>query len=55
MFKNKYNIEEPEYLEKHYWNSGIHLWKKNIKGDEITKKIIKPLKKKTSLYAMEAF
>lgn len=55
IFKNKYHIKEPEYLAKHYWEAGIHLWKKNVKGEEITKKIIKPFNKENIFICNEAY
>ena len=39
----KKKILKPDYLRKHYWNNGVHLWNKNIIGKEISDKIIKPI------------
>lgn len=54
MFPKK-TISNPEYLRTHYWDSGVHLWKKNKKGNEITETIIKPLKNKNLYICNEAY
>lgn len=54
MFKNK-KIEDPDWINKHYWEAGIHLWKKNINGDKITKNIIKPYQNENIYICNEAY
>lgn len=36
----KKKIGKPDYLRKHYWSNGVHLWDKKIKGDIVSDKII---------------
>jgi monoamine oxidase len=55
MFKRKYQIKEPNYVDKNYWEGGIHLWKKNVNGDEITKTILKPFENENIFICNEAF
>ena len=40
-FPNK-KIGEPDYLESHFYENGVHIWNKDVDGEEISKKIIKP-------------
>mgnify|MGYP005997938577 FL=1 len=54
MFKNK-KIEDPVWINKHYWEAGIHLWKKNVNGDKITKNIIKPYQNENIYICNEAY
>ena len=35
-------IGNPDYLESHFYDNGVHIWNKNVDGDEISNKIIKP-------------
>jgi monoamine oxidase len=54
MFPEK-KIKHPEMLNMHYWDAGIHLWKVGIEGEEISKKILKPIDKLNVYVCNEAY
>jgi hypothetical protein len=44
IFPNK-NIEDPEWITMHYWNSGVHFWKTGINSKDIQNKLNNIFKK----------
>ena len=48
-------IEEPELLNMHYWEAGIHLWKNNTNSEMISKNILQPFDNQNLFLCNEAY